>query len=97
MEERLLFRDILRSSKNLAKEYQELKRNLAIEYANDRELYTEKKSPFIQNVIANDSNGSERPLATFAIKSIEKASHYYFNPYFCFYVTLNAVITLEKK
>jgi len=51
--ERLLFRDILRSSKSLAKEYQELKQTLAIEHANDRELYTEKKSPFIQKVITN--------------------------------------------
>lgn len=51
--ERLLFRDILRSNNNIAKEYQELKQCLAMEYANDRELYTEKKSPFIQKVLTN--------------------------------------------
>lgn len=46
--ERILFRNILRSNKNVAKEYQELKKKLATRYVNDRELYTEKKWPFIR-------------------------------------------------
>ncbi len=50
--ERLLFRDILRSDKNTALEYQQLKLKLARKYATDRESYTEMKWPFIKGVIS---------------------------------------------
>jgi GrpB-like predicted nucleotidyltransferase (UPF0157 family) len=49
--ERLAFRDALRQNPELAKEYAALKRRLAVEFANDREAYTDAKTPFIQNVI----------------------------------------------
>ena len=50
--ERILFRDILRSSKTVANEYQALKQDLAARHANDRELYTQNKWPFIKSVLA---------------------------------------------
>src|SRR4029077_2808669 len=46
--ERLAFRDYLRSNATTAKEYAELKKQLAKQYEFDREAYTEAKSPFIQ-------------------------------------------------
>jgi GrpB-like predicted nucleotidyltransferase (UPF0157 family) len=46
--QRIAFRDALRNSAELAVEYQALKQRLAHEYAQDREAYTEAKSPFIQ-------------------------------------------------
>jgi len=49
---RIQFRDRLRSNRNLAAQYAELKRNLAKEYAEDREAYTQKKWPFIKQVLA---------------------------------------------
>ena len=51
--ERLLFRDILRSDKHIALEYQQLKQKLAMEYATNREAYTEMKWPFIKKVITD--------------------------------------------
>jgi GrpB-like predicted nucleotidyltransferase (UPF0157 family) len=53
--ERILFRDVLRSNKSVAKEYQDLKQLLALKHATDRESYTENKWPFIKKVIANAS------------------------------------------
>ncbi len=52
-QQRICFRDRLRNSAALAKEYAELKRALAAKYRNDREAYTEKKWPFIQKVLNN--------------------------------------------
>lgn len=51
--ERIKFRDILRSDKNIATQYANLKRELAAIYKEDRETYTEKKWPFIQRVLQN--------------------------------------------
>jgi len=51
--ERIQFRDILRSNNNIAAQYQELKQCLALEHHDNRELYTEKKWPFIQRVITS--------------------------------------------
>jgi GrpB-like predicted nucleotidyltransferase (UPF0157 family) len=48
--ERIQFRDILRSKRTIAKDYEELKKELAVKYANDRELYTDLKYPFIKKV-----------------------------------------------
>ena len=50
--ERLAFRDALRASPALAAEYADLKRRLADQYRNDREAYTEAKTPFVQRVLA---------------------------------------------
>ena len=52
--ERINFRDLLRSNIDIAKEYSDLKANLAKEYGSDREEYTKQKWPFIQKVLNND-------------------------------------------
>ena len=51
--ERIQFRDILRSDKTVAARYASLKTELASLYKEDRETYTEKKWPFIQQVLRN--------------------------------------------
>ena len=45
--ERLAFRDRLRSDRDLASEYSELKRALAAKFKLDREAYTDAKTPFV--------------------------------------------------
>ena len=50
-QQRICFRDKLRNSAALAKEYAELKQALAAKYRNDREAYTDKKWPFFQKVL----------------------------------------------
>lgn len=49
--ERIAFRERLRSNGALAREYELLKRELAQRYGNDRESYTEAKGPFIERVL----------------------------------------------
>ena len=49
--DRVAFRDRLRADANLAMEYTELKRRLAVVHANDREAYTQAKTPFIEGVL----------------------------------------------
>jgi GrpB-like predicted nucleotidyltransferase (UPF0157 family) len=51
--QRLALRDALRKNAELASEYQALKRRLAHEHAQDREAYTEAKSPFIHSVLSS--------------------------------------------
>jgi len=47
----LRFRDILRNNPKLARKYEELKRDLARRYPNARPIYTERKSPFVEEVL----------------------------------------------
>jgi len=49
--ERIRFRDLLLSDGEIANEYSALKKALAFRYREDRETYTEKKWPFIQQVL----------------------------------------------
>lgn len=49
--EKLSFRNYLRSNPQAAKEYALLKKELASRYTDDRPTYTKKKEPFIRNVI----------------------------------------------
>jgi GrpB-like predicted nucleotidyltransferase (UPF0157 family) len=49
--ERLIFRDRLRSDRRVADEYADLKRHLAEIHQNDREAYTEAKGSFIKRVV----------------------------------------------
>jgi GrpB-like predicted nucleotidyltransferase (UPF0157 family) len=49
--ERLKFRDVLRSDPALAAEYADLKTLLARRYRNDREAYTDAKSAFVARVL----------------------------------------------
>lgn len=53
--EELAFRDLLRAAPNLAEHYQTLKQQLAAEYRNDREAYTEAKQTFIAEALAGGS------------------------------------------
>jgi GrpB-like predicted nucleotidyltransferase (UPF0157 family)/GNAT superfamily N-acetyltransferase len=50
LERRLRFRDRLRADPALAGEYAALKRTLAARYRENREVYTEAKTPFIRHV-----------------------------------------------
>ena len=49
--ERVRFRELLRSNNKVAVEYASLKRELVATYREDREAYTEKKWPFIQQAL----------------------------------------------
>lgn len=51
--ERIKFRDLLRSNSKIATEYANLKRELAASFREDRDTYTEKKWPFIQQALRN--------------------------------------------
>jgi GrpB-like predicted nucleotidyltransferase (UPF0157 family) len=48
----LLFRDYLRLNPDVARQYVELKRRLALEYQRDTEGYGAAKTPFIESVLA---------------------------------------------
>ncbi len=50
-QERIKFRELLRSDIAIATQYANLKRELAASFKEDRETYTEKKGPFIQQVL----------------------------------------------
>lgn len=50
-QERLTFRDYLRAQPHIAREYADLKTQLAAQYEFDREAYTEVKSEFVQRVL----------------------------------------------
>ena len=47
----LLFRDYLRENKDAVLEYERLKKELAIKYADDRKMYTVSKNDFIQGIL----------------------------------------------
>jgi GrpB-like predicted nucleotidyltransferase (UPF0157 family) len=49
---RLLFRDYLRSHPSVAQEYGSLKRELAVQFRDDREAYTDAKRAFIDAIVA---------------------------------------------
>lgn len=49
--ERIQFRDLLRSNIKIANQYASLKKELAVQYKEDRETYTEKKWPFVRQAL----------------------------------------------
>jgi GrpB-like predicted nucleotidyltransferase (UPF0157 family) len=51
-ERHILFRDYLRAHPEMAREYDVLKRGLALEYGSDRLGYTEAKTSFIESVVS---------------------------------------------
>ncbi len=55
-EDMILFRDYLRSHKNVAKKYSELKEKLAEQYQDKREIYTAKKEKLIKKIIKHVQN-----------------------------------------
>ncbi len=48
----LLFRDFVRTHPDIAAEYARLKMDLAQQYRNDRQAYTDAKQPYIYSVVA---------------------------------------------
>lgn len=54
--DKCLFRDYLRLNAQTADEYETLKEQLAVHFQYDRQTYTKKKEPFIQNTIAKAKN-----------------------------------------
>lgn len=52
-ETHLRFRDLLRTNPEVAEEYYQLKKELAVKYGSNRDAYTDAKTPFIQSVVAN--------------------------------------------
>ncbi len=53
-QERLKFRELLRSDKLIFDQYVKLKRELASSHKEDRETYTQKKWPFIQQALQGE-------------------------------------------
>jgi GrpB-like predicted nucleotidyltransferase (UPF0157 family) len=53
-QERIKFRDLLRTDQTIAEQYAELKRSLAKQHRDDREAYTLEKWPFIKRVLGLD-------------------------------------------
>lgn len=49
--DQLRFRDALRADRNLAQQYEDLKRRLATESGNDREAYTDGKAAFVAKAL----------------------------------------------
>ena len=47
----IVFRNYLRNNKDVLKDYENLKNELAEKYAYDRKMYTASKNEFIQKVI----------------------------------------------
>jgi GrpB-like predicted nucleotidyltransferase (UPF0157 family) len=55
----LIFRDYLICNPDVAKQYETLKKSLAVQYRCDREAYTESKNDFVQNVLLEAGYFSE--------------------------------------
>ncbi|WP_299581879.1 GrpB family protein [uncultured Microbulbifer sp.] len=53
-QDRIKFRQLLRSNNEVVTEYATLKRELAAAYKEDREAYTEKKWPFIRQAMQSE-------------------------------------------
>jgi GrpB-like predicted nucleotidyltransferase (UPF0157 family) len=47
----LLFRDYLRAHPEIAREYETIKRELAVMYLQDKEQYTDAKGPFVRSIV----------------------------------------------
>lgn len=58
--EQLAFRDALRANSSLAREYAQLKRNLAAAHDGDREAYTAGKADFVRSVLEETSRTSAK-------------------------------------
>lgn len=57
--QRIQFRDILRSSREVAHAYAALKKDLATRFKEDREAYTDGKWPFIKAALERVNNGQQ--------------------------------------
>lgn len=57
----LVFRDRLRASRKLARAYDQLKAQLAMQHADDREAYTAAKGDFVRKLVAQAMQDAPRP------------------------------------
>ena len=57
----LLFRDYLRANPDTAREYETIKRELAVTYLFDKENYTDAKGPFVRSIVHRARARVERP------------------------------------
>ena len=55
----LLFRDALRADAAVARQYEQLKRELAARFGQNRPAYTEAKTPYIESVVAKARAANE--------------------------------------
>ena len=55
----IIFRDYIRNHIKALKEYENLKKDLAKKYENDRKTYTSSKNEFIKNIIELANNDSD--------------------------------------
>lgn len=55
--ERLFFRDTLRTDAEVRRRYAALKRELAAQFPNDREAYTQGKGPFVAEIVGRLRGG----------------------------------------
>ncbi len=53
--ERIKFQNLLILNQKIAKQYSDLKQDLVARYRDEREVYTQKKGPFIQRVLESES------------------------------------------
>ncbi|MBL8012173.1 MAG: GrpB family protein [Flavobacteriales bacterium] len=58
--DRLIFRDFLRKHPLCARDYEALKHRLASEHPADRESYTRRKTPFIQDILRRAHSETDR-------------------------------------
>ena len=59
-QERLAFRQYLRTNPSVASQYADLKRQLAAQYEHDREAYTDGKTEFVERIVALASETEAR-------------------------------------
>jgi GrpB-like predicted nucleotidyltransferase (UPF0157 family) len=50
-EDHLLFRDYLRAHPEIVREYETIKRELATQFIQDKEKYTDAKGPFVRSIV----------------------------------------------
>lgn len=62
LQRHLTFRDALRADPALADQYAQLKRELAERYRDDRDTYTEGKTPFVTRVLMDARTADKRRL-----------------------------------
>jgi GrpB-like predicted nucleotidyltransferase (UPF0157 family) len=59
----VVFRDYLRSHADVARQYEELKRQLAITFADDRRAFSDAKAPFVRAVLRDARRDAARDSA----------------------------------
>ena len=73
--DRLLFRDHLRATPAVAREYEALKRGLAERHRHDREAYTDAKSPFVEATLKRAAAANLADSGLLVRRLIESSDH----------------------